>query len=654
MCKIPIQTFSILDENGEDNTNITIISDINVSSAQAQIANVSIAGTITSFTITDFGSNYISPPTVSVRSKTQIKEIGKTWEVGVTTTVNPTNLRDIEFESDDLLYVACDDTGGISTSYNLLSWQRQTPVFADNNQINSVAYGSTWGVWVGVGSDANVGYSTNNTSSWDTGIIYSYVQETGGLGRFEYQTSNTTRKFYSVAYGNNKFVAVGTGATVLVSDNQYPSNTIFLSSGVPLTSDPTGIGTQWLINQNKFVDESGSPTSAVTNDLNHVIYSSVDNRFVSVGNNGVIVSSLMGTITNRAFRVDRTPSGGQQNLNSIVYAQNKYIIVGNSGTVGFSTLLTGPWITDTLNTTENFLSVTHRDNVFIAAGTNGVVANSVNGVNWILKNSLNSTIFSLTTNTNSVIGVGSTSEYVVSSQETNSGIITATISSAGTVSSLNIVDGGFGFDASQNISVLISSPTAFYENLDSVAVSGDYGKIVGVGTSAIGIGTDTPMIIFDIQTDVGLNTNKIGSSSGLTPIQRSGISTGDYFVAYNTTVGKGVTSIYISSGITTVGIGSTFIDNIYRADHIINNGVSGVVTVFSNVISVVGVASTAVNPDNIGFDTTGKVGNYSWGKMSSFNTRLLPKTFIINNNGFTGVQTSPLIIRRTSLKAQYD
>jgi hypothetical protein len=293
----------------------------------------------------------------------------------------------------------------------------------------------------------------------------------------------------------------------------------------------------------------------------------------------------MGSITNRAFRVDRTPSGGQQNLNSIVYAQNKYIIVGNSGTVGFSTLLTGPWITDTLNTTENFLSVTHRDNVFIAAGTNGVVANSVNGVNWILKNSLNSTIFSLTTNTNSVIGVGSTSEYVVSSQETNSGIITATISSAGTVSSLNIIDGGFGFDASQNISVLISSPTAFYENLDSVAVSGDYGKIVGVGTSAIGIGTDTPMIIFDIQTDVGLNTNKIGSSSGLTPIQRSGISTGDYFVAYNTTVGKGVTSIDVSSGITTVGIGSTFIDNIYRADHIINNGVSGVVTVFSNVIS---------------------------------------------------------------------
>jgi len=646
--------FSTLDESGENDTNITIISDTNVSSAQAQIANVSVAGTITSFTITDPGSNYTSPPTVSVRSKTQIKEIGKTWEVGVTTTINQTNLRDIEFESDDLLYVVCDDNGGISTSYNLLSWQRQTPVFADNNQINSVAYGSTWGVWVGVGSDANVGYSTNNASSWNTGIIYSYVQETGGLGRFEYETSNTTRKFYSVAYGNNKFVAVGTGATVLISDNQYPSNTIFLSGGVPLTSDPTGIGTQWLINQSKFVDVIGSPTTAVTNDLNHVMYSSVDERFVAVGNNGVIISSLMGSITNRAFRVDRTPSGGQENLNSIVYAQNKYIIVGNSGTVGFSTLLTGPWITDTLNTTENFLTVTHKDNVFVAAGTNGVVANSVNGVNWILKNSLNSTIFSLTTNTNSVIGVGSTSEYVVSSQETNSGIVTATISSAGTVSSLNIVDGGFGFDDTQNISVLISSPTAFYENLDSVAVSGDFGKIVGVGTSAIGIGTDTPMIIFDIQTDVGLNTNKIGSSSGLSPIQRSGISTGDYFVAYNTTVGKGVTSIDVSSGITTVGIGSTFIDNIYRADHIINNGVSGVVTVFSNVKSVVGVASTAVTPDNIGFDTTGKVGNYSWGKMSSFNTRLSPKTFIINNNGFTGVQTSPLIIRRSSLKAQYD
>ena len=646
--------FSTLDETGENNTNITIISDTNISSAQAQVSTVSTAGTITSFTITNSGLNYTSQPTVSVRSKTQIKEIGKTWTVGVTTTINQTNLRDIEYEEDDLLYVVCDDTGGISTSYNLLSWQRQTPAFASNNQINSVAYGSTWGVWVGVGSDANVGYSTSNASSWNTGVIYSYVQEAGGLGRFEYETSNTTRKFYSVAYGNNKFVAVGTGATVLVSDNQYPSKTIFLSNGIPLTSDPIGIGTQWLINQSTFVNLSNNPISAVTNDLNHVMYSSVDNRFVAVGNDGVIISSLMGSITNRAFRVDRSASGGQQNLNSIVYAQNKYIIVGNSGTVGFSTLLTGPWITNTLNTSENFLSVTHKDNVFVTAGTNGVVANSIDGVNWILKNSLNSTIFSLTTNNNSVIGVGSTSKYVVSSQETNSGLITATISSAGTVSSLNVVDGGFGFDATQNISVLISSPTAFYENLDSVAVSGDYGKIVGVGTSATGIGTDTPMIIFNIQSDVGLNTDKIGSSSGLTPIQRSGISIGDYFVAYNTTVGKGVTSIYVSSGITTVGIGSTFIDNIYRADHIINNGVSGVVTIFSNVKSVVGVASTSVTQDNIGFDTTGKVGNYSWGKMFNFNTRLFPKTFTINNNGFTGVQTSPLVIRRTALKAQYD
>jgi len=646
--------FSTLDETGENNTNITIISDTNTSSAQAQVSTVSAAGTITSFTITDSGLNYTSPPTVSVRSKTQIKEIGKTWTVGITTTINQTNLRDIEYEEDDLLYVVCDDTGGISTSYNLLSWQRQTPAFASNNQINSVAYGSTWGVWVGVGSDANVGYSTSNASSWNTGVIYSYVQETGGLGRFEYEVSSTTRKFYSVAYGSDRFVAVGTGATVIISDNQYPSNTLFLSNGSPLASDPIGIGTQWLINQNKFVDLSGNATTAITNDLNYVMYSSVDNRFVAVGNNGVIISSVMGSITNRSFRVDRTPSGGQENLNGIVYAQNKYIIVGDNGTVGFSTLLTGPWITNTLNTVENLLSVTHKDNVFVTAGTNGVVANSINGVNWILKNSLNSTIFSLTTNNNSVIGVGSTSQYYVSSEETNSGIITATISSTGTVSSLNIVDGGFGFDITQNISVLISSPTAFYENLDSVAVSGDYGKIVGVGTSAIGIGTNTPMIIFNIQSDVGLNTNKIGSSSGLTPIQRTGISTGDYFVAYNTIVGNGVTSIYISSGITTVGIGTTFIDNIYRADHIINNGVSGVVTVFSNVNSVVGVASTSVIPDNIGFDTTGKVGNYSWGRMFNFDTRSSPKTFIINNNGFTGVQTSPLIIRRTSLKAQYD
>ena len=50
-------------------------------------------------------------------------------------------------------------------------------------------------------------------------------------------------------------------------------------------------------------------------------------------------------------------------------------------------------------------------------------------------------------------------------------------------------------------------------------------------------------------------------------------------------------------------------DNIYRADQVDNDGTAGIVTVYSNVISVVGIATTSVTPNAIGFNSTGRVGN---------------------------------------------
>jgi len=642
--------FRILDETTEDDNNVRIISDVQTDAAQAVVSTVSTGGTITSFTITDPGVGYENSPEVTLNYRPQILEIGKNWTSGVTTTVSTTNLRSIRYQNN--LYVVSDDKGGISTSVDYLTWSRQTPTFAGNNQINDVEYGN--GVWVGVGSDANVGYSTDNAVNWDSSVIYSYVAL--NFGRYSFTQSSTTRKFQSVVYGNGKFVAVGTGATVLVSDDAYPTTTTWLESGsTPLTSSPTGIGTQWLINQSTFVDLSNNPTTAVTNDLKSVIYSDVDSRFVVVGNNGVIMSSQMGSITNRFFRVERAPSGGQENLNDIVYGDSKYVVVGNNGTVGYSTNLTG-WTFDTVNTTENLLSVVYESGVFVAVGERGSVINSINGEDWFVKNSVSTTMFSLTGNTSSVIGVGSDSSYYFSDQELSKFVGTGNVSAAGTISSINIAAGGFGYSNASDISVLIEPPNPKYEDLTSVEVAGDYGKIIGIGTSATGIGTDTPMVIFEIQTDVGLNTDVYGSSSSLTPIIRSGITTGDYYTTYNTITGDGVTSIYIDgSTITNVGVGNTYLDNIYVVDQVDNNGVSGVVTVYSNVLSIVGVASTSVDPDNIGFSTTGKVGNYSWGKFYNFGLRDTPKSFsVINDNGFIGIQTSPLVIRKTALRAEYN
>ena len=114
----------------------------------------------------------------------------KSWTSGVTTTVSTTDLRDIVY--DNSLYVVSDEKGGITTSSNAVTWERKTPTWTDSNQVNGTAYGDN--VWVGVGSDANVGYSTDNTANWETGSVFSYVFL--NFGRYSFTSSSTTRKIH--------------------------------------------------------------------------------------------------------------------------------------------------------------------------------------------------------------------------------------------------------------------------------------------------------------------------------------------------------------------------------------------------------------------------------------------------------------------------
>jgi hypothetical protein len=651
-----VPNFSIIDDTNETLTNVKILNNLENISGNAYVSTVSAAGTITSLVITNPGSGFSTSFTISLYSPSQIKEIGKTWSVGFASTI-PSVLRDVHYSSDQLLYAACDDGGGISTSKSgttssLSSWVRKTPSFTTNNQLNGISYGSN--IWVGVGSDGKVGYSTNNTSTWNSGSIYSYKPESGGLGFYEYSVSSTTRKFNSVAYGHGKFVAVGTGGTVLVSDDTYPAANTWFINGNPNISAPDGTGQIWLINVPSFVNNNNDPVSNITNTLNSVIYSSKDQRFVAVGNSGVIISSHIGSITNRQFTVHREPDNSYENLNDIAYGVDKYVVVGENGTVGYATTLHGPWITSTLATSENLNSVIFGNNGYVAVGNNGIVANSLNGIDWVIKTTLSSSVYSLTTNDEIIVGVGSESKYYITESEISKANITANIQNE-SISSFTINDGGYGYTNSSDIEVLIPNEAFKYENLYSVAILGDHGKIIGIGTSSSGIGTSSPMIIFSIQSDVGLNTSRIAGSAQLDPfIQRSGISTGDYFVTYNTVTGTGVTSINVSSGIVTVGVTTEYLDCVYLASKVDNNGVSGIVTVYCNVVSIVGVASTSVNVDVVGFDTTGKVGNYSWGKFYNFDARTNEKTFVASNkNGFSGIQTSPTIFRITPLKAQY-
>lgn len=207
-------------------------------------------------------------------------------------------------------------------------------------------------------------------------------------------------------------------------------------------------------------------------------------------------------------------------------------------------------------------------------------------------------------------------------------------------------------DLSQTLNDIIIvgiGTTAITEKIKKVSYNGDYGLIVGIGTSSVGIGTTSPSISFDIiphpniSTDPPLDKN-ISSAQKVT---RSGISTGDYFVIENTTIGNGTTSIKNNS-IDVVSIGNSFIDNIYYANHVVSIGTS-TLRVYSNVFSISGINTGS----NFISTSLNNYGTYTWGSIN-ISRSLNSKSFQFNNqNGVIGIETSAHVSRILPLRLSY-
>ena len=110
-----------------------------------------------------------------------------------------------------------------------------------------------------------------------------------------------------------------------------------------------------------------------------------------------------------------------------------------------------------------------------------------------------------------------------------------------------------------------------------------------------------------------------------------GITTDIYFIISNSNVGNGVTSIEVGTEVSTVGIGTSFIDNIYRKlDSIVTD--NGITTVYSNVSDLNGITTTSNSGDGYYY------GSYSWGKITG--TRASSDSYAFtsyNNNGIVGM-----------------
>ena len=217
--------------------------------------------------------------------------------------------------------------------------------------------------------------------------------------------------------------------------------------------------------------------------------------------------------------------------------------------------------------------------------------------------------------------------------------LTATVSAAGTISSLNIVSGGSGYDSGTAI-IKIAAPRAIGVGVGTTAVALATvlnGSITNASISNGGFGylqAVPPAVLASLDKvsyeDIRNISGVLGFSGIITGITTtSGIGghplalklflKADSFnsllvnypiYVFDTTVGKGITSVDGGNS-SVVGVGTTYADNVYYIHSITPFGSNAeVITNINSNTSVVGLATTG--------SITNPVGKFSWGKFSGF------------------------------------
>jgi len=218
---------------------------------------------------------------------------------------------------------------------------------------------------------------------------------------------------------------------------------------------------------------------------------------------------------------------------------------------------------------------------------------------------------------------------------------TATVS-GGSVNTITVVNPGAGYTSSNPPVVLIETPEVVRELIPINSYSGDYGTIVGFNTTKVGSQNKYIFDLFIPEDSFMRDGYLIG-----TGITVSTINVGDYLTVFDTNIDAGGSFNTQDTTSNVVGTAITYSDAVYQ-----------VAAVSTEMITVTGYGITAVrrittNVGSIGSISYGSTatGQYSWGKIL-FNTRTGIETFTAyTSNGYTGISTSGLVSRNSPLKS---
>jgi len=228
----------------------------------------------------------------------------------------------------------------------------------------------------------------------------------------------------------------------------------------------------------------------------------------------------------------------------------------------------------------------------------------------------------------------------------------ATVSAAGTIS-VTIVNAGAGYTNTNPPVVSIEPESVTQDTLTSIKYDGDFGHIVGIGTSTVaGIGTALQLDLFIPKDSVLRDTSVMPSA-----VTVSGIQSGYYFTVFDSNIGSGLTSYENAVGTSPVGIGTSFIDNIYKV-HSAKNITGPVLGIGSTTLRrvTVSVSSTEGIDRPVGVATIINglyYGKFSWGRLHDFVKEGTSAFTAITDDGVTGIKTGPVIIRTRDLKESF-
>ena len=267
--------------------------------------------------------------------------------------------------------------------------------------------------------------------------------------------------------------------------------------------------------------------------------------------------------------------------------------------------------------------------------------------------------------------------FIVNQNEPVAASVTATVSTAGTISALTIVDGGAGYaDGAVEISIAnpprIDRPKYGIVGVGSTAIlsasaSGGIVTSVSIDYEGVGYQNTNPQVIVELQaaeTDTFTDSDVILGYAGIITGIGTTTGTGSHPLALkfqvdlsdsgpvsllptllegypifvkDTVTGNGVTSVNADDS-AVVGVGTTVLNNIYIVNAFQLEGNTGIITCnIKSDTDTVGIATT----------TGADIGEFSWGRLANFTRSTDPISLTVSGNTVdVGLSSFPSLSRR--------